>query len=306
MRDKGRGPAKAVCLLLLSALVVLACPQMADASVPKSEAAPVRPPTYTPPGNAIVSPTFPAYFSVADKSAGMSYDKNGIPMVAYYGVLKYNPVTIEEVALFDYNQWKAYGSTTAKLTFFQLADWLVDNQTSDGLWLYNFAFQEQPVPWWSGMAQGVGISVLVRAYSQTLKPAYQLAAANALATFTRPTSRRGVTSNDNGTWYEEYLPPDHLHVLNGMIFAMMGLLDYSQEFHDSLSSSLWSTGATTLVNNLHRFDTGKWSYYDCAKRVASIDYHKLHIFLLGTMYSLTGMHTFNDYRARFQAYLGNG
>jgi heparosan-N-sulfate-glucuronate 5-epimerase len=298
----GRRATKAVCLVL-AALAVLACPQIAAAKAANTETAPVRPPTYMPSGSSSLAPTFPAYFWPVDSSANVAWDSAGIPMYTYDGVPEYNPVTIEQMALFNYNQWKAYGSSSAKALFFKLADWLVDDQTSDGLWLYNFAFLNQPVPWWSGMAQGVGLSVLVRAYSQTLKPAYKLAATSALATFTRPISKRGITSSDNGTWYEEYLPPDHLHVLNGMIFAMMGLLEYSSEFHDSLSSSLWSTGVTTLANNLRRFDSGSWSYYDCDELKASIVYHKLHIALLGTMYSLTGMHTFNDYRARFQAYL---
>jgi hypothetical protein len=161
------------------------------------------------------------------------------------------------------------------------------------------------------MAEGVGISVLVRAYAwpgvtvveQAKRATYAKAATLALAVFQRPTSARGVTASDNGTWYEEYLPPSHLHVLNGMIFAMMGLREYGQVFHDTVSVGLWNAGVATLVTNLYRFDTGSWSYYDCAGLVASIHYHELHIFLLNTMYQITGIKTFDNYRARFQTYL---
>jgi len=108
-----------------------------------------------------IPPTFPAYFRVADGSASFTWSAGGIPMYTYDGVPQYNPVTIEQYALFEYNVWKSgssndYLTLRAKTVFFRLADWLVANQTSDGLWLYTFHFLSEPVPWWSAMAEGWG------------------------------------------------------------------------------------------------------------------------------------------------------
>lgn len=298
------------CLALIALLSEAIAPQTLFAASPitgANETGPIPPVNHTLPSDPsllALTPKFPAYFWPVNSASSVSYDANGIPMFKYDGVLQYNTVTIEQMALYNYNNWKSTGSYTSQVFFFKLADWLVANQTSDGLWLYTFNFLNEPVPWWSAMAQGQGISVLVRAYAATNKPAYKTAATLALGTFTRTIANRGVTASDNGTWYEEYLPPSHTHVLNGMIFAMMGLRDYNQEFNDALSLGLWNTGVTTLVNNLSKFDTGSWSYYDLGDHlVASIHYHELHISLLTTMYSITNIHTFNDYRARFQKYL---
>jgi heparosan-N-sulfate-glucuronate 5-epimerase len=297
---------------IVSVLAVLLAIIAGNLLVPERVSAVTMPyvhPSITPtPSNgplppALIFSNFPAYFYPVNSS--VSYDSNGIPMVKYNGVLQYNPVTIEQKALYVYNVWVTKNDKTARANFFKFADWLVANQQPNGLWYYDFAFEGQPVPWWSAMAQGQGISVLVRAYAALPQEKYKIAATNALNTFTRPISDHGVMSSDNGTWYEEYLPPAHPHVLNGMIFAIVGLKEYNQQFNDSFSKSLWDTGVVTLVNNLSRFDSGSWSYYDTNRYVASLSYHKLHISLLNTMYSLTGHHTFNDYRARFQKYLNN-
>jgi hypothetical protein len=279
--------------------VLLAIPATAMASVPQLPAS--RNPV------AVIKPVaarFPPYFTVTSHSE-QTRDAQGIVMVAYYGVLKYNPVTIDQVALYYYNDWLATRSATSRATFLKYADWLVANQTSDGLWLYNFPFDGQPAPWWSAMSEGQGISVLVRAYDATFQAKYKTAASLALGTFTRPLTSRGVTAADNGTWYEEYMRPSYLHVLNGMMIAMVGLREYHQEFADDLSQTLWDTGITTLVNNLHRFDTGKWSYYCLVpKHVASNSYHKLHILLLATYDKWTGILAFHDMWVRFEAYIG--
>jgi len=41
-----------------------------------------------------------------------------------------------------------------------------------------------------------------------------------------------------------------------MIFAMMGLREYGQVFHDTVSVGLWNAGVATLVTNLYRFEHG--------------------------------------------------
>lgn len=262
----------------------------------------------------------PAYFS-ASGHPDCPKDAKGIILVVYDGVPQYNPVTISQQALFWYNGWLSASQRASvhkgvtdhalleqvaeyRTSFLQYADWLVTNQGSDGIWLYKFAYEGQPVPWWSAMAEGQAVSVLIRAYAITRKPGYLAAATLALATFTRPISLRGVEGSLGGdNWYEEYLSPAHPHVLNGMIYAMMGPYEYWRLTGKSQALDIWNVGVKALADNLHRFDSGSWSYYDAAGYRASLSYHHCHITLLQVVYRMTGLTVFDTYAKRFLSYL---
>lgn len=274
---------------VLPAILLLSTPAPALSATSLREPAPIH-------------GSFPAYFVRGNLHRECPRDSDGIVMVVYDGVPQYNPVTIAQAALAYYNDWVSTVSSVSRATFLAYADWLVYNQTEDGLWLYHFAFQGETPPWWSAMAEGQGISVLIRAFDMTRRQSYLAAAQLALATFARPTSSRGVASIDNGTWYEEYRTAVHPNVLNGMIFAMFGPYEYYRRTGDRNALVLWNAGVRTLANNLWRFDSGSWSYYDTGKWKASASYHSLHIFLLGVMFEATGIRVFDYYRARFQKY----
>lgn len=249
------------------------------------------------------SHAFPAYAIENAANDASPRDDVGIPMVVYDGTRQYNPVTIEQAALYDYGNWLTTGSPARGREFMQYADWLVANQTTDGLWLYDFAFHDQPVPWWSAMAQGQGISVLVRAASVSGDPGYLAAARLAISAFHRPLSSRGVVASGGGAWFEEYMPPAYPHVLNGMVFAMLGPYEYFESTGDRDGLDIWNAGVETLAGNLWRYDSGSWSYYDAVGTIAPMSYHQLHIKLLALLYRITGRPVFETYRARFQAYL---
>jgi hypothetical protein len=184
-------------------------------------------------------------------------DKNGLPMVAYDGVLRYNPQVIAAEALGYFSDWVSSGSDESWAVFLRDCDWLVANQAANGLWLYQFPYNGQPVPWWSAMAQGQALSALVRAYQRTDDPRYRTAATTALQTFTRTQSDGGVSVVDAGhTWYGQYMPPMSPYVLNGFMFSLIGVYEYHQAFGDQLSQSIWDKGFAALKYALPRYDTG--------------------------------------------------
>jgi putative cell wall-binding protein len=252
----------------------------------------------------------PPYFTESRAYDSLPHDADGIVLARYSWGTEYNPVTISQAAMGLYSEYLSTGSSAKRDLFFKHADWLVNHQTADGLWLYTFAFGGQPVPWWSAMAEGQAMSALVRAYRLTGDAKYSGAATKALATFRRLQTNRGVMSIDNGfNWYEEYMPPYSRHTLNGFMFALIGVWDYRLTFGDTISGSIYEQGINTLVHELHRFDTGSWSCYsfrsDGRCNLASIGYHQIHVAELHYFARLTGESSLETRAQRWEQYLKN-
>jgi heparosan-N-sulfate-glucuronate 5-epimerase len=232
-------------------------------------------------------------------------DGAGIVMATYDGRSEYNPVTVAQYALGYYGRWLDTGSSNDRGQFFLLADWLVRRQEPGGLWLYTFAYAGMPVPWVSAMAEGQGISVLVRAYGLTGDEKYRRAARLALDTFRRRQGDGGVMVTEGGyVYYEEYMPPYSPHTLNGFIFALIGAWDYQQAFHDDEARAIFDVGVATLAANLGKWDTTEWSRYNLASSgyTASLSYHLVHIGQLRELYALTGNDVFRRYADQWSRY----
>ncbi len=247
------------------------------------------------------------------------YDGNGIPMLDYQGVvgLQYNPIAIAQYGLGNFNLYRRTGSADRCAKFKRVADWLVEkleiNPNGTWVWNHNFDWDYRATlkaPWYSALAQGQGISVLVRAYREFGKPDYLDAANRALVSFTRTVDDGGVQflDADGNKWYEEYVvPPPPTHILNGFMWASWGLYDHHLATGDELSKGLFDDAVSTLAANLHRFDTGRWSLYEISgtrmKMLASPFYHLLHIAQLEVMHRLTGHPIFAEYRDKWERYL---
>jgi len=92
-------------------------------------------------------------------------------------------------------------------------------------------------------------------------------------------------------------------VLNGFIFALLGLFDFYRVNKDSESYNLWEAGIKTVEKNISRYDSGYWSRYDLLyKRITSKSYHNIHIFQLKILYNLTGIEVFNYFSNKWERY----
>ena len=166
-------------------------------------------------------------------------------------------------------------------------------------------------PWYSGLAQGQGISVLVRAYKETGQEKYKKSAEDAFQVFTLGINDGGVNYLDkNGNnWIEEYIVYPPTHILNGFIWSLWGIYDYALQFKNSKSKNLFNNYVETLLSELDSYDTGYWSLYEHSgtflKMIASSFYHKLHIVQLKIMYTLTKKKTFDDKAKKWEKYLNN-
>src|SRR2546428_9232978 len=122
------------------------------------------------------------YMTFAEKAAYAGHhDADGIPMLNYHGEigLQYNPIAIAQWGLGNYNVFRRNDGERAKEKFLLASEWLCDHleKNEHGLRVWNHYFdweyrQTLKAPWYSGLAQGQGISLLVRAYAETVNSKY--------------------------------------------------------------------------------------------------------------------------------------
>jgi len=215
---------------------------------------------------------YPFDFTTIAKDWPGPFDEEGVPLTDYgshFGI-QYQPVGIAHYALGNWNLFLETGKHQYKEQFLTIADWFCENlviKQSFGVWEYRFDYPRfhLKAPWPSAMAQGSGISVLLRAYQLTEDERYLECVELALASFEVPIDQGGVRYEDTQgfIWYEEYpsliSPP---HVLNGFIFALFGLYDFYKITGSEEAHALLNEGIRTLKASLGQWDLGFWSRYD--------------------------------------------
>ena len=161
-------------------------------------------------------------------------------------------------------------------------------------------------PWKSSLAYGVALSCFARAYNITKDEKYLYKSELLL---------RGYTEDFHSTifgkpFYEEYpIEPGH-YVLNGFIFALLGLYDFHQISDNAQAKKLLDEGLETLELILPMYDLGSGSCYDLQHLhshtppyKARWQYHCTHIEQLKTLFLITKNPIFETYYLRFKAYL---
>ncbi len=199
--------------------------------------------------------------------------------------------------------------------FLAAADWLVKhlepNSFGVPVWNHHFDWEYRTplkAPWYSGLAQGQGISLLVRVAQETGKSEYLEAATRAFTSFSKSTQEGGVVFTDEhgDIWFEEYIVSPPTHILNGFIWAAWGVYDFFLATKEKSAQELFNRAVETLRKNLDRYDLGFWSLYELSgtrlPMVASPFYHQLHVTQLRLMHRLTGDDVFSQYAERWAAY----
>lgn len=186
-----------------------------------------------------------------------------------------------------------------KEKMFLSADWAVENINENGGWeTFSHYWHDHP---YSSMAQGEGVSLLIRAYLESGDTKYLETAKKAVYFMLVPTEEGGVCiSNENELILKEYT--ERPVVLNGWIFALWGLFDYAKATGDETIWVAYEKTIATLERYIPHFDLGYWTRYDYSERTASPSYHKLHMDQLIVMYDLTGHEVYKNYLERFKKY----
>jgi hypothetical protein len=171
--------------------------------------------------------------------------------------------------------------------------------------LHGRASETLHAPWYSGMAEGMALSVFSRLHAIEGR-ASDLDVARSLFLALEPHGRTGawVTWVDTAgyVWIEEYPGAHPDHTLNGFNFALFGLYDYIEETGDQDATHLFIGGLTTVIHYLPQFrQPGHISLYCLAHRVQSQKYHDIHVAQLKMLARMTESPLLARYAALFDA-----
>lgn len=167
--------------------------------------------------------------------------------------------------------------------------------------LHGLAYNEIMVaPWFSGMAQGVSLSLFIRSYDETGDPYLKAIADSLYYSFFDFNGDRNIwiTAIDtlNYLWFEEYPFNPGTHVLNGFIFAIEGLYDYWYVTGDDNCATLVKATLTTVMRYFDQWrNPGNYSFYCIKHRAVIGTYHGIHINMLKYMGDVTSDSTFYNY-----------
>lgn len=201
------------------------------------------------------------------------------------------------------------------------ADWLVENQTirpdGVGVWEHRYDLGGEhrvKAPWVSAISQGLSISLLMRTWQETGHAPHRDAAERALRCFAVPVEAGGVRTADasGGAFYEEVPSDSPRHILNGHVYALLGIHDYFRATGSEEAAAFFRAGVDALRANLSRYDAGRWSLYSLGERrtlanhfgLPSPLYHRLHIDMMRVLHAITGDPRFGECADRWQGYLG--
>ena len=244
------------------------------------------------------------------------FDAAGVPLLDYHGSIgaQYNPIAVAQFALAWMNR-ELEGAPDARRRWTPSADWLVANLVRNRggveVWMHHFDWPYRETlrnPWYSGLAQGQGVSALLRAGRISGEGRYTEAAERAFRAIETPIGEGGVLYFDEAgdPWIEEYLVTPPSHILNGFLWALWGVHDMVKLGGSSTAGELFTRCIATVRRNLHRFDNGYWSLYEIRpsgmQMPTSAFYHSLHIVQLDITARLTGDPAFAEMATRWRGY----
>lgn len=238
-----------------------------------------------------------------DLTEKVTKDDPSILIPQYYvetGDKIYFSIGIFQYGLAAYDLYLTTHDEVYKNKLIACADWAVENQQDNGAWL-TFVYKNNNAPY-SSMAQGEGISMLIRATIVTEDTKYINATHRARKFMLKSIDEGGTTEykGKNVIFYESTNNPV---ILNGWIFSLWGLFDYYKYVNDDETKIVLCNSLETLKSMLPDFDVKYWSKYDMGRRICSPFYHKLHIEQLNVMYDLFGDNIYKEYAEKWDGYL---
>ncbi len=258
---------------------------------------------------------YPFDFSPTGEFEIYPRDGRGVPQV-YYPHLKrlvYNPITVAQYGLQQLTEFARAHEAHAQAEALLMADWLVENlrawRGDIQAWVFEFdlPFYGPRAPWISALAQGQALSLLLRAGGIAPRSAYEDACHRAVRAFYHRVEDGGVAAHfpDGALAFEEYPTSEPSLVLNGILFALLGLHDYATHFSDARAQACFEAGVLGVKKNLFRYDTGYWNFYDLhrSRRLASAMYVAIHVRLLRAFAALLGEEEFARAAEHWNSYL---
>lgn len=196
------------------------------------------------------------------------------------------------------------------------ADWLMANIIERDeflIWVHDYGFNYNTKPGWcSSHTQAMGMQLLIRITEITNDQRYSTPITGLLKAYSKPIEKGGlcVPIGKDGLWFEKIADPDNDQpkVLNGMMFAVLGLYDIANRPSVNFATrdtalTLAQLGVKATVYLLPRFDLKDWSAYTIHGKRASIRYHRIHIQQLERLFDITKNPVFSYWGDRYRLYL---
>ncbi len=244
-----------------------------------------------------------------------AFDVHGVPQVDYGADigLRYNAITVSQYGLYRLQQFADNGSEEHLARAMACADWLLahaqiwDKDILAWIYEYDLPFYGPKAPWISAMAQGEGVSLLIRCHVLQKKPAYLEVARAAIKALELPVAEGGVLDflSDGSSWFEEYPTRPASHVFNGHVFALLGVVDCADYLDLPDYWALYQRGISSIETNWRLWDRGFWTRYDLhrSNRLASHMYQKVHIRLMTLLAYRTARPVFYSVARRWRKML---
>jgi hypothetical protein len=243
-------------------------------------------------------------------SDGVDLDAQGVRVVRAQGKSDlHNAVSIAQYGLGSLDAYRKDRAPARLATAATQADWLLQNgqHARGGLYFpYRFAFdlgyrgsgKTIRPPWYSAMAQGMALSLLTQLWQATGDRKWRTAATDVFDTLDDEGPTEGPWTNFidpyGYRWFEEYASPSGatppMRVLNGHIFAMLGLYDYWRATGSEAAAQLFAEGAQTVKSYLPQFRVpGHSSRYMLGIPGLQVpSYHAIHVAQLRALQEITG------------------
>ncbi len=224
--------------------------------------------------------------------------KRSVAPEGYYQYEKrFHPLSVATGGILAYEQFMETGDSAYFRTMQDQVRYFSDTARVDSAFgghgvgiPYDWAFGQLKAPWYSGMTQGVALSLLIRYEHLTGDPALEPLMRKIAYFILQPETAGGClsTTKEGSTWIEEYpRSTEHRHVLNGFINALIGLLEYSHRYpDDTLASRVTGECQLALRNCFDHYDKVEWSTYDRSGNGLTAGYMEYQILELEQLLAL--------------------
>ena len=243
------------------------------------------------------------YSCIVDRVDIQAWELDSAKQFDEEGIIKlnndYHPVTICYYGILCLGEYTSSGDKTYlkkaknQIGYFKNDDLVRLMFNGKGVGLpYTFEYNGLEPPWYSGMAQGLGVSFLLRYASIAEDTSVYSLAKKMMHTMLMPQEAGGCLSRtpENLLWIEEYPnSPKSPQVLNGFLFALFGLVDYCQVFStDDRALRILQESFAALKTALPFYDQRSWTKYNRRPLYPNRPHYlRLQIFQLKQLYSLS-------------------
>lgn len=224
------------------------------------------------------------------------FDENGVPYFPRPEGKHYSPVNI---AQFGFILDTEFRETNSQVTFQQLKACCekleeISTITTHGrAWFYHVPDEKYNIkpPFASAMAQGEIMSLFLRFYEHSLDSKWIKFSEEAFEFMLVPVEDGGVCiyGPDEELWLEEFPSVPESKVLNGFVYALLGIVDLYRLTSNQKAKEMLDRCFFTLKRHIRSYDCGYWSYYDLLKRELVRYYYQknVHVPQMRILHELT-------------------